>query len=930
MSPRSCLRARTLPGRLRRCLTVVAGLSVVAFGASCTGDPTLGDVRSLERSTAISFICLAAPGNGSIYRTLAECGDRAFKGVANFGTNDAYPHLYALVVQATRGEIALVDVSSTERNVLDQDPSTPGDNFIPVGDNPVSIVSTEKGTASFVASADLSRPALYGLPSSLLRPCEVDPSRCDAPILTLSSLPACRLPSTPGEMVIAPDPAVNDQTRASCTDPFQDVGGDHPRGNIDAEGKGRQKLIVALPKEGKLVVIDAQSLLDREPGTMDACAIEKEIALDPGVPPTDPVDPIPSGPACAVPETIPPGVIPSATPLPSSLVLQDARLYVGDLALPLIHTFSFTSPCDATELPPFVATSMEDPTRQVKVSEIAVSQRVTPDFKRYLYATDVEDRSVMVFDASDDATTKTPLRTPNEGINPLKSPDRIRFAAAPVGLAIMTRDAPEQLANGIAPFGIRCSPDAALVACQSSPASCDVETAYRTSSDYEDGAGPLTLRGTFGLVALSNGEVAMIDIDDYDSACRAPNNPTALQGCVSTTAQIASDEASCNVVIPNAPRSARYIAQNDEVGRNLPGLQAFPNLEDKDGSQIEVASLVAPTASSGGVARIVVGNELYDIDSNGTITSDNGVENALAMNLEDPRVHVADQEWFVTYEGALPGFFGKKGNPMFAAMSQFVDANAGFCNAGVQSLEAVKASLIEQGEADVEAQARRLADRVVVIEPLAESDDSFWTNAACTFQACQNAFGDVATPTPLRDLIIREAYQGSVDVEAPSDPALFECCFPTLVDYEVRGGNQWMVVGTASGFYHHVIADPTTGVCRNSCDPRLERLNGRAYNQAANVSDSDPAAFIGPMFRFVVISGGAPTVPRDARFRFTTQGGFSPLRIDLQDPNDGRDFIQTQSLRFLPDTDDIVITDGALEGLLFFPGDLRSDPRQFF
>ncbi len=84
------------------------------------------------------------------------------------------------------------------------------------------------------------------------------------------------------------------------------------------------------------------------------------------------------------------------------------------------------------------------------------------------------------------------------------------------------------------------------------------------------------------------------------------------------------------------------------------------------------------------------------------------------------------------------------------------------------------------------------------------------------------------------------------------------------------------------------------------------------------------------MFRFVVLLATGETPDRDSRFRFATQGSFVPLRIDLQDSNDGRDFVQTQSLQFLPSTDDIVVTDGALEGLLMFPGDLRSDPRQFF
>ena len=40
--------------------------------------------------------------------------------------------------------------------------------------------------------------------------------------------------------------------------------------------------------------------------------------------------------------------------------------------------------------------------------------------------------------------------------------------------------------------------------------------------------------------------------------------------------------------------------------------------------------------------------------------------------------------------------------------------------------------------------------------------------------------------------------------------------------------------------------------------------------------------------------------------------------------------VQVQSLGYLPMTDELVATDGGLEGLLFLPGDLVGSIRQFF
>src|SRR5690606_35811995 len=145
--------------------------------------------------------------------------------------------------------------------------------------------------------------------------------------------------------------------------------------------------------------------------------------------------------------------------------------------------------------PPLLPISREDPTRAVVTNRIAASSRLGPGFKRYVYAIDVEDRSLMVFDVSDDSTSREPLLRPNAAINPLQPPDRLRFAAAPKDLIIVEHDDPARIpASGFAPYATRCNPDPNATRCDETTTSCDVGTLYRTSGDYDAGAGPLTLR----------------------------------------------------------------------------------------------------------------------------------------------------------------------------------------------------------------------------------------------------------------------------------------------------------------------------------------------------------------------------------------------------------------------------------------------------
>jgi hypothetical protein len=1006
--------------------------------SGCARTPIQVPTRALERSGRSAFVCLGDP-NGAVrpQLPLERCTGGLVSSISQYlgadgGAVSAVPHLYALVTQTTRGEVAVIDTTATNNSVLDEDPAIPGASFLPVGAQPVDIVSTPGGTATFVGVAEVGREALFALPSSQIRPASAEGAGGSGggtadgrPPPEISSWPACRLPFAPGPMLLLADPpSEKGAVRTSCDAPTYTTSPDgDPAMDLGQEGKGRQKLIVTIPDAGGLAVIDAQALLDRAPGSFDPCPVERWIPLSTDVP-ILPEPPPPSGTACVNPTVDPPAVASNVVARPSGLSYAAGRLYVSDLAAPLIHVIDLPTPCEPVEITPLLPTSLEDPSRIVTTTHVAVSPTLTPALKRYLYAIDADDGSAMVFDVSDDTLGKVPLRRSGRlEWNPFEPPDRIRYSAPVADLLIVQRDVPAtDPATGVAVEGVRCDPSPTLRAtCTDlTQESCDVATAYRTSLTYDSGAGPRKLRGTFAMLALTSGRVAVIDIDDYDAPCRGPDQYSPLYGCEglekvagscgaddpcdkgstcsagttddpgfctlacsindstacrgsslcsngSTCSLATSHEASCNVVLPNTPRLGVYAAAGSASGQHVPGLSIFPLLYDAKGTLVaaDEASprLVAtvPAQETNAPLLLAVGGTEYVIDrSAGTLALDGnvtaGYKHVLAMNLEDPRAHLVAQGWSVTFEGPIPGFDFKAATLLpggaNAPIERLREVNSRFCDAGVHSEKAVNEML---GRDDDET--RMLADYVQITSPLLDQKADYWNTEglACSFQTCQSTFGEGESALTSRDLRIVEAYQDhvevvprdmsrfqkpgpegmSVDMTAAEVGTLTRCCFPGQVYFSVRVGNQWAVRGEANGFLHHVIADPETGVCRDSCDPRLARKNGRVRVTPRDsvVTDGSAEALINPMFRLAVQD--APSLsPVDARnrrdyvFRFITQGSFVPLLVDLS--TDSKTLISPVGMSYIPSTGDLAVTDGSINGLILVNLAGVSVTRQFF
>ena len=962
--------------------------------AGCSQNTVPVPVRSLERSGRAAFVCIHAPGTAIPGRQLDSCFPPP--GVTPGRYNYSFmPHVIALITQMARGELALVDVTSDTK--LDVDRSVPGYNFLPIGAMPTDIIATPGGNASFVAIGDPTRPAIFGIPSSKL------PLLVDSKPPTFGSWPACALPpgGVPTEMVIVPDttmsPSEPGGRRARCeaAPPAPEDAEYEPTPANDltpeTEMFGRLKLAVTLPELGEIAIIDAQELLSRKPGTFAPCIIERRVFLtvDADLPPAIPTpdagvadaarpDASDSGDGAVStdggdagpsdggeldatladtggladagggwPDTTlsPPA---SLRPHPYALALSDdGRLFVSDDNASVIHVVDMRDPCEATEKAPLLPFSALDPSRAVVSAAIAVSP-LTSDNKRYVYASDVKNNgSLMVFDVSTTSTERRPLLRDDRLFSAGEPPDRVLMASPIESMTFATHEVPlakPDPERGL-PRGVPCDPT-------------NLEDPNRPPDDFlASGAGPRRLRGTFAFLALSNGDMNVLDLDDFDAECRRPrySDDRAL-GCEgntpipSTGLPSASQEASCKVVERHRPRSMNFFTNAERGGRHAPAMLTYPILYDKDGTALSAD----PTRPEARLLPKMLGPRLADQAeqswplmatvlssgasfANGLLADPNeAVANWVAFDLREPRAHTT-QVWSVTYEGVLPWFAARRGrlrcaDPNKNAVEcergdepshlELHDSSVGFCDGGAQGEDMAPAG-----------------DILEIIENLPDPADPYWaTTQLCNRSDCEEVFGTLEAPKVLdrgepvgRDIVIRKSYQGHLSLK-PSvarrldrTPVPIACCFPYPLAYTVRGGHQWIVTGQTTGFQHKLIPDQSDAkACVESLDPVRQLRNGRVVARLRSepvLTYDEGQVFHNAQIRFVIweMEGTCAEPPcpgrvRDRFFSFQESGGFVPMRFGLSSSQ----VVMPQSVRYVKGIQKLAIPDPIANGLMLF------------
>jgi hypothetical protein len=896
-------------------------------------------------------------------------------------------HLYALVTQTTRGEIAVVDL--TAGKVVDTDRSTPGINFIPVGGWPSDVVTTPDGTMAFVSAAEPNKFAIYAIPSKrLLGDSQGLAGDLTPPPPTITSWPSCGLPQSPLSLSLVP------------------------------RGDGYELVAVLLPSLGasaKVVTLDATSLLrgagldagpgpSIAPGSLAPCLVTGALELsqsfpsdwqsgpawDNGLPwvdgGVDLTGSLPArAPSCGADAGASGGgaasdLGPLDAPRPVASVRDGTTLYVADDARPMIHVIDLSTPGTPRELAPLLATSVQDPLRRVAVGTLAISPP-TRDYKRFLYAVDQREGSLMVFDISDPSLSpRVPLRRPNAVLNPFQPADRILFNAPVAAVSFVRHD--WYLTNiGNTPVltaktGLLCNPNPNAGAPPATGPSDDALGAYYRANyaGVSLDLGPLRLRGIFGFVTLSNGQVITLDVDDWDAPCRRPDPLTAGQqfsslGIAQPAAVLADGganpadlhpyhvpvaydpnlagspttlESYVPISAPHRARSSYLLRRDTTSGVRVPYLLGLPQLfllntaRTTVGDEGRNSPILLPTFTSWMdptyVANPSEPNPTARVSSiaptapqpNAPQFSLPGINvyPAVRFSWEDPLVHV-DEDWAVTYEGAIPDFAGLPVDvttPDAYQTLQLTNTNAFFCRRGVEDTrlgqERVAAERAEYARLNLTAPSNAdqwTGDYVQIADDILPVGDAYWlndrpecwdpslTSPVARHDACQSSYGyAVDRDNNLqRDFPILEAYEdrlvlgrfGVPDPRYPTatsrqtvtkDPSnvpalrLADCCFHSQVTFNVRTGGRWLAVGSTTKYLHHVVRG-AGGACVQSCLADDQLLNARAADvPRPALPTTDPTitwppgapqppgrdsvlALRNPMFSFVIWSGAAPT-----------------------------------------------------------------------
>jgi hypothetical protein len=752
------------------CIGVVAvagAIGVAAAGASCAPTPTNIPVRTFQQPKNVDVVCIKVnDDNGNQLPVTDITGlpqDNCQPVPVNVNGAALSKHLYAVVTQTTRGELAVVDL--TAGNVVDEDRATPGTNFIPVGTNPTGVVVTPDGLMTFVSSADPNKPAVYGIPSNQLLgdstgTWDAGPPGPPKP-LQLPDLLACSLPQPPQTITVSTilgsnGAPTNDyllvavlgsaggasaKVVAIDPTPLLHGGGAEDAGISDAGPLTRGviapcRVLGATALSGTLPAswspgpvwpdgvpyANVGNLAAREPCSGPTCGCADSGAGTGAAPDaSEGADAEAAAEDAGASEdaTLPLSFVAPSPPFPTGVALRDdiPILYVGDGALPLIHVIDLRDAAHPKELPPLLATSVTEPTRQVSVGDLAISPS-TRDYKRYLYAVDSNEGTLMVFDVTDaTASPRTPLLRPHAELNPLQPVDRLGFSAPVATVAFVHHDwplvPPGSNNQTVSYTGLLCNPnpnahpDAGAFVDRGAYYRADQTSVIEPTGPVSTVQGlPLRLRGVFGFATLSNGNVVTINVDDWDAPCRRPepmeiseagpgfgmtgsldipqpdagppdsatfldpyHAPITYQAKTLPGTSAVTQEVFFPVSAPNQSRSSFLLRNDPSVGIHYPVVSGAPQLVDPSGGSVGSMAtagsvpplLLATQLPPGFIDPSLIQNAVTQPDPTQqtalpplTVFPDGGT-NASSVRLSfDDVTATKDQNWAVTYEGSLP------------------------------------------------------------------------------------------------------------------------------------------------------------------------------------------------------------------------------------------------------------------------------------
>jgi hypothetical protein len=540
----------------------------------------------------------------------------------------------------------------------------------------------------------------------------------------------------------------------------------------------------------------------------------------------------------------------------------------------VIHVLNTTNTCAMAEAAPLLPLSLREPWRVVTTRRVAASPP-TPSGKRYVYAIDAEDQpgaSVMAFDVSPGSTDPTPIVREGSPEQPGEKPDRLGLRASARDVTFAYRDIPYADSSGVAEFGTFCDPTPSIDA--SLPAAL-----ARPNLDFTSGARPRLLRGLFAFILLTDGNVGIVDVEDFDQPCRRPQQGNTsdvpdFRGCKGDAVadfsvdekRTVTGEVSCRVVEPHRFRSARLAVDDASIGILAPSLRGFPQLTLPPAaadSKVEDRPrlLGVPFVGVDGApvpAEVYVGSTRYSTDpslAEALPTDPNNQESELLETLHSvvlpplqPRAYAAQDTVSLTYEGS---YAGDRVSGFLGEGDTLRDAGTSFCNVGVydRATMADYAQNVLGLDADqASAFALQHADYVQITSALADEDDSYWRSH--DRRNCESVFGpeDAESLDPDREFSIVSAFGDHLELvpRGAASVADLRECFPTANKYRLRAGQHWVVAHQSTGFNHDVVESGAERACVRSCNPLRKWAKARVFEIAADpancldVAGTDP------------------------------------------------------------------------------------------
>jgi hypothetical protein len=905
------MKRRPLPAPASRAALAFAVLGALVAPA-CSQTSTVVAVRSMERPKDVDFVCLLHTADDHWRGApLSKCqSDDA----SNPIESQDY-HLHAVVTQESRGELAVVDLgrgpADSSAALVKTDPRTLGYSFLPVGRIPTDVAADPNGEAVFVASGADRRIDI--LPAEMVRgPADTFYESGEA--LPWPKIDLSVADGVAASLAVVRDPVIGDRLYASLPDAIP-----APKLAVFDLSKGAlaptRLADVTLGTKATAHVGAPTPACDTTSGqpwwaTYEACfggTLPKPKA------PTQPT---------------------STRNHLAGIAVVGGKLFAADDAAPVVHVFDLATGVEEQQIGVGSATARlavsEPVPDEITVDNYAaittcetmgwlgdgldhsadsavVAKLPTPGrcvAHRYVYAVDLVNAdagngSLIVLDVpvvlARDATgaiTKETLDVPG---TEMKSPLYCDSPAFPMrrvplgiyglggvngipirAIAFSKHDPPSNASK----HGVRCvgwgynqNPKHAGAEFDATVAT-KIGAADRRNDEiaWAGSVSPQRLRGVFGLAALSNGSLAVVDVDDYDSLCRGP---------VETLGAKATGEVTTKVVQRHHPRLAR-VYNTDARG------------------------ILNVTLSAGGVVL-----------SNDT-TSASGLAHPhlIPFGTTDDRVALAQdvpfaltaETWAATFEGAIPGYVGAAGtfgptqDPTGgAAFYGLLDPAGHYCRRGV--------------EAPATSAQEATNDFVQITDAICQGNSC----SAADHATCQTYFGldTDSTLLPTRELAIGRTFEDRVEIvkhgdfdkdgkflwsDAASDTAWqkkLKTCFPGLTRYTVRARASWLVQGSASGYLHRripsVATDPSALCVDDATKPRV--FHGRAYELPALKKDvkETPIAtdescvayagapvplFVNPAIKLAIRAGTAPST-RDMMFSLQLRNIAVPLALSI-------------------------------------------------